>query len=102
MEEREQPKKQFSLTLLVRLLIGILVVVSLVVFASSLMQYNALEEEKQEQIERLEALGVEKERIEEMERLKKENYFEYVVRTAREKLGLYFPDEEIYYNDLNP
>jgi cell division protein FtsB len=66
------------------------------------MKYNALEEEKQEQIERLEALGVEKERIEEMERLKKENYFEYVVRTAREKLGLYFPDEEIYYNDLNP
>ena len=102
MEEREQPKKQFSLTLLVRLLIGILVVVSLVVFASSLMKYNALEEEKQEQIERLEALGVEKERIEEMEQLKKENYFEYVGRTAREKLGLYFPDEEIYYNDLNP
>ena len=67
MEGQENQKKQFSLTLLVRSLIGILVVVSLVVFASSLMKYNALEEEKQEQIERLEALGVEKERIEEME-----------------------------------
>ena len=104
MEQQENPtkqKKQFSLTLLVRILIGVLAVVSLVVFASSLMKYNALEEEKQAQIERLESLGVEKERIEEMERLKKENYFEYVVRTAREKLGLYFPDEEIYYSDLN-
>ena len=97
-----EQKKQFSLTWLLRILIAILVVVSLVVFASSLMRYNALEDEKQEQIERLEALGMEKERIAEMEKLKKENYFEYVVRTAKEKLGLHFPDEEIYYNDLNP
>lgn len=95
-------KKQFSLTLLVRILIAVLVVVSLVVFASSLMRHNALEEAKAEEIARLEALGVEKERIEELERLKREDYFEYVVRVAKEKLGLRFPDEEIYYNDLNP
>ncbi len=26
---------------------------------------------------------------------------EYIVRVAKERLGLYFPDEEIYYNDGN-
>ena len=102
MSAENQRRKQFSLTLLLRILIAVLVVVSIVVFASSLMKYNALEEAKAEEIAKLEALGVEKERIEELEQLKRENYFEYVVRVAKEKLGLLFPDEEIYYNDLNP
>ena len=27
--------------------------------------------------------------------------YDYIVRVAREKLGLYLPDETIYYNDYN-
>lgn len=96
-----QPKKQFSLTWLLRILIGTLVVVSVVVFAGSLMKYNALREDYAELLEEKQKLGAEKEELEELEALAEENYFEYVVRIAKRKLGLFFPDEEIYYNDLN-
>ena len=98
---RGQAKKQFSLTWLLRILIGTLVVVSVVVFASSLMKYNALREDYAELLEKKQELGAEKEELEELEELMEENYFEYVVRIAKSKLGLFFPDEEIYYNDLN-
>ena len=27
--------------------------------------------------------------------------YDYIVRVAREKLGLHLPDEIIYYNDIN-
>ena len=40
-------KKQFSLSLLVRIFLGLLVVISICVFASSIMQYNELNREAQ-------------------------------------------------------
>lgn len=58
---------------------------------------------------RLEALNAEKEALaaeiaEKRERIEELNYFiespidrEYIVRVAREKLGLVFPDDEVYY-----
>ena len=49
------PKKQFSLSMLVRVFLAIIVVVSLVVFANSVMRYNQLKEEEAE----LEALVAE-------------------------------------------
>lgn len=119
------------------------VVISIVVFANSVMKYNALVEEQEEleqilnglneNIEELEELlgsGAEVERLlndyeayqqmlreggevgltlEEIEQKKakikemiesSENK-EYIVRVAKERLDLYFPDEEIYYNDQN-
>lgn len=121
----------------------LIVVVSIVVFANSVMKYNALVEEQQElervleglneNIEELEELlgsGEEVERLlhdyemyqemirtggdigltlEEIEAQKAElkkliessENKEYIVRIAKERLDLYFPDEEIYYNDQN-
>ena len=136
-------KKQFSLSMLLRAALVLIVVVSIVVFANSVMKYNALVEEQKElervleglneNIEELEELlgsGEEVERLlhdyeayqemirtggeigltlEEIEAQKAElkqliessENKEYIVRIAKERLDLYFPDEEIYYNDQN-
>ena len=44
---QENTKKQFSLSLLVRIFLGLLVVISVCVFARSIMQYNELNREAQ-------------------------------------------------------
>ena len=139
----QQRKKQFSLSLIIRVFLVLIVGVSILVFANSVMRYNAMVEE-QEKLERL--LGELNENIEELEELlgsgeevqrllsdyeayqamieskneigvtlaeleaKREELKEmiessenkdYIVRIAKDRLGLYFPDEEIFYNDKN-
>ena len=92
-------KKQFSLTLLVRVLVGVLVVTSIGIFANSVMRYNALMEEQRALEEELSNYREMREELEEL--LNSEADYDYIVKIAKEKLGLYFPDEEIYYNDIN-
>ena len=94
-----EKKKQFSLSLLMRVLLGMLVVVSIGVFANSVMRYNALLEEQKA----LEAELAEYRRVREelQELLDSDMDYEYIVKIAKEKLGLYFPDEEMYPNDRN-
>lgn len=95
----KEPKKQFSLTLLMRVLLGVLVVVSIGIFANSVMRYNALLEEQRELEEKLASY---EEMKEELQDLLDAGYdYEYIVKIAKEHLGLHFPDEEIYYNDRN-
>lgn len=140
---QQERKKQFSLTLILRAFLVLIVVVSVVVFANSVMKYNAMVEEQKEleellnelneDIEELEDLlgsgeevqkllndyesyqeiinsnneiGYTLEEIEEKrERLKQmiesSDNKDYIVRIAKDRLGLYFPDEEIFYNDKN-
>ena len=95
----QEKKKQFSLTLLMRVLLGVLVVVSIGIFANSVMRYNTLLEEQRE----LEAkLSEYEEMKEELQALLNEGYdYDYIVKVAKERWGLYFPDEEIFYNDRN-
>lgn len=82
-----------------RVLLGMLVVVSIGVFANSVMRYNALLEEQKA----LEAELAEYRRVREelQELLDSDMDYEYIVKIAKEKLGLYFPDEEMYPNDRN-
>lgn len=136
-------KKQFSLSILVKILIGLLVVVSIGVFANSLMRVNALREEEKELEKILDGLIETREELNELlgsgeaveallrdyeqyqlllqsntavgdalealEQQKQElqtlihssKYKDHIVKIAKEKLGLYFADEEIIYNDKN-
>ena len=94
-----QPKKQFSLTLLMRVLLGVLAVVSVVVFANSVMRYNQLLEEQRELERQLAEYEEMKEELEEL--LNSGQDYETIVRIAKEQWGLYLPDEEIFYNDRN-
>lgn len=95
----QEKKKQFSLTLLMRVLLGVLVVVSIGIFANSVMKYNTLLEEQRE----LESKLAEYEEMKaELQALLDAGYdYDYIVKVARERWGLYFPDEEIFYNDRN-
>ena len=139
----QQRKKQFSLSLIIRVFLVLIVVVSVVVFANSVMKYNAMVQEQEqleillselnENIEELEELlgsgeevqrllndyeayqtmidskdelGVtlaeieaQRERLREM--IESSENKDYIVRIAKDRLGLYFPDEEIFYNDKN-
>ena len=82
-----------------RVLLGILVVTSIGVFANSVMRYNALMEEQKALEEELANYREMREELEEL--FNSEEDKDYIIRIAKEKLGLYFPDEEIYYNDIN-
>lgn len=142
--ETAKSKKQFSLSMLMRIFIAIIIVVSLIVFATSIMKYNKLvEEEKQleaivtdlrllkekliisagsaerlsyilsnyeeyqrimnsepesELASQLAELEIKKRELQDL--LNNSENKEYIVEIAREQLGLYFPDEEIYYSNI--
>ncbi len=82
-----------------RIFLAVMIIVSLAVFVNSVMRYNelktqqnALEQTKQEMTE-------EKEELEEL--LDSDQNENFVVRMARKFWGLFFPNEEIYFNNRN-
>ena len=76
-----------------------MIVVSLVVFINGVMRYNELLQEKQE-LEQLKA-GLEEEAEEYQELLNSEQDENYIIRMARKFWGLFFPDEEVFFNNRN-
>ena len=76
-----------------------IVVVSLCTFVSGVMIYNA----NQEKIKELEdQIEDKQEQVDELKYLIDSPIdFDYIVRIAREKLGLHFPDETIFHKDTN-
>jgi cell division protein FtsL len=77
----------------------VIVAVSIIVFASKIMEYNKLKEQQTEIQAQIDAYNSS---IEELEYLLSSPMSrEYVIRIAREKLGLYLPEEIIFYNNLN-
>ena len=76
-----------------------LLVLSAIVSAINIMQYN-LKMKEAEKLAQEKAMLEEK--IEKMRyRLDSPLDDEYIARVAREKLGLCFPDEIIFYSDIN-
>ena len=139
---QENTKKQFSLSMLVRIFLAVIVVVSIIVFANSVMRYNQLREEEAELQALVDELTLMKEELtilvgssEELSRIlsdyaeykrllesgsalgihlaeleikkaelveffnKAENK-EYIIQQVK-SLGLYFPDEEIFFTNSN-
>lgn len=82
---------------LIKVFISLLFVFSVVFFVWSVMQYNKTMEEKAEKEAYIAEL---KENIDELEYLVEMPLDDnYKIRIAREKLGMCFPDEYIYYTD---
>ena len=90
-------KKQYSLTLLLRVFLAILIVVSIAVFISGVMRFNELKREQEALEKNRDALIEEKEELQEL--LGSDNDETFIVRMARKFWGLFFPDEELYYNN---
>ena len=84
---------------LIRLILALLLVTSLGMFVTGSMKYNEFMRQK-------EVLEEKRDRLEdEIDELR---YlidcpvdYDYIVRVAKEKLGLHLPDEIVYYNDYN-
>ena len=83
----------------VRVFLAIIVVVSLVVFVNGVMKYNELLEDQRELENTRDQLIEEKEQLEEL--MNAEDRESYVVRMARKFWNLFFPEEEIYFNNGN-
>lgn len=84
---------------LLRLLLLVLIISSLGLFVTGLMKYDELQREKEALQREKEALELE---IEELQYLIDCPVdYDYIIRVAREKLGLHMPDEIIYYTDYN-
>ena len=86
-----------------RILLAALIVVSIGLFANSVMRYNALESETEELEAELKSYRDEREELQDLLAAAQDGEIDYetLVRIAREQLGLYFPDEEIFYDKQN-
>lgn len=88
-----------GMKILLRCALIAIVVISLCTFVSGVMIYNA----NQERIKELkEQVADRKEQVDELQFLIDSPIdYDYIVRIAREKLGLHFPDETIFHKDTN-
>ena len=100
MEKSTEERRRLPVTsLFLRIFLIVLVGLTVTLLATRLMEYNRLREEKQQLQLRIEQ---KQENIDELQYLLDAPVDrEYIIRVAREKLGLNFPDEIVYYNDLN-
>ncbi len=88
-----------GMKILLRCALIAIVVISLCTFVSGVMIYNA----NQERINELkQQIADKQEQVDELKFLIDSPIdYEYIVRIAREKLGLHFPDETIFHKDTN-
>lgn len=84
---------------LVRGFLVLLFIFALIYFLWSIMRYNKIMEEKAEKEAYIEELQNEIDELEYLVEMPLDD--DYKIRIAREKLGMCFPDEIIYYTDLD-
>ena len=88
-------KRSSGVKALFRCFVALILVSSMFVFATRLMKYNELKREKEALKEQIEK---EEQEIDKLNRdIAAPMDDEYIIRVAREKLNLYFPDETIFY-----
>jgi len=90
-------EKKSAASTLVRLFIVLLFVFSVVFFLWSLMRYNKIMDEQQENELYIEQLHDEIDELQYLVDMPLDDA--YKIRIARERLGMCFPDEIIYYTD---
>jgi cell division protein FtsB len=83
--------------MIVRIFLGFLLVFAIVYFLWSLMQYNDAMKTKEEKQAYVDSLKDEIQRLEYMVDAPLDD--EFKIRIAREKLGMCFPDEIIFYGE---
>ncbi len=88
-------EKRVGLRMVGLFFLCVLVIVAACIFVSGIIRYNRLEAEKEELMEQLRELESKNEQLE--YELNSPIDYDYIVRRARE-LGMFFPDEDVYYN----
>ena len=84
---------------ILRLAISLLLVASLAIFATGVLKYQELMREKENLESERDRIAVEIEELRYLIDCPVDR--EYIIRVARERLGLNLPDEIVYYNDYN-
>lgn len=83
---------------IIRVFLILLFVFALVFFLWSMMRYNEIMDQKEENEARIEKLGQE---VSQLQYLVDAPLDEaYKIRIAREKLGMCFPDEIVFYSEM--
>lgn len=91
-KRRIQPK-----TVAVWVLTVLVVIISASIVLSRMIEYSRLKQSIQKKQDEITAS---RERIEELEYwLDAPVDYDYIIKVAREEIGLHFPDEDIYYTD---
>lgn len=93
----ESPKGKINTV--VGIFLALLLIFSIAYFLWSLMQYNEAMKQKEEKEEYIAQLKDDIQRLEYMVEAPLDD--EFKIRIAREKLGMCFPDEIIYYGEYD-
>ena len=96
--EREN-EKSLGRSMLMKVALASLLVAALVISISNVMRANQLRAQAQEMQAEYEKLKEENRKLQYF--LNKEVDENYIIEYARDVLGMYFPDEDVYYNDDN-
>ncbi len=83
-----------------KIILSVLLISSIVIFTASFLRYSELQKRKEVLEGEVEAIENEIEELQYLIGVPKDSY-EYMVRMAKEKLGLYYPDETIYYTKID-
>lgn len=96
--EADSEKRQ-GISLLARIALAVVVIVSLIISVVSIMRYNELETRRDELQRDIERYDQENDELEQL--IKAPVDKDYIARMARERLGLHYPDEDVYYSRYN-
>lgn len=95
----EETEKKLGLSMLAKVALVAVVISSFVISISCVMHANQLRRQSEELQAELDAYS---ENIKQLVYyINKEVDDQYIIDYAREHFGMYFPDEDIYYNDVN-
>ena len=93
------PEKRLGKSMLMKVALASLLVAALVISISNVMRANQLRAQAEELQAEYDKLKEENRKLQYF--LNKEVDEDYIIEYARDVLGMYFPDEDVYYNDVN-
>ena len=92
-------EKNLGRSMLMKVAIASVLVASLIISIANLMVTNQLRDQSEEMQAEYDKLKEENRKLQYF--LNKEVDEDYIIEYARDVLGMYFPDEDVYYNDVN-
>jgi cell division protein FtsB len=94
-----ETEKSLGKSMLMKVALASLLVAALVISIANVMRVNQLRAQAEELQAEYEKLREENKKLQYF--LNKEVDEDYIIEYARDVLGMYFPDEDVYYNDVN-
>ena len=96
---KQDPDKSLGKSRLMKVALASVLVAALVISIANVMRANQLRAQAEEMQTEYEKLKEENRKLQYF--LNKEVDEDYIIEYARDVLGMYFPDEDVYYNEDN-